>query len=389
MVPSKFDEIRPYNDEEVRPAILELLHDRQFQAIMRGAAPFLPKFVRNGLIKLMLVGVNDSLSFQKRFMAPVVRFVLRKCSDGCSFAERVPLKKSGMNYTFVSNHRDIVLDSAILDLMLFDGGFSTTCEIAIGDNLLIYPWIQKLVKLNRAFSVRRSLSPREMFKSSVLMSEYMHYVIQEKHVNIWIAQREGRAKDSSDNTQESVLKMFGLGSGTENLVDGLKSLNIVPLTISYEFDPCDYLKAMEFQLKRDDPTWRKSKKDDLDNMKVGIMGYKGRVHYECAPCLNEWLDGMGEVPRGSFYEEVARHMDSEIHAGYQLFPCNWIAYDTVEGSRSNADKYTAEDEARFEKYLSGQLAKINIPNKDEDFLRERMLVMYANPVRNKLETCKS
>lgn len=382
-VPSKFDEIRPYNPEEIRPALDALLKDRQFQALLRGAAPFLPKFVRNGLLRMMFVGVNDSLSFQIRFMKPVVNYVLRKCSDGCQFAERKPLPKNG-NYTFVSNHRDIVLDSAILDLKLIESGFSTTCEIAIGDNLLIYPWIKALVKMNKAFSVRRSLSPREMFNSSILMSEYIHYAINEKHENIWIAQREGRAKDSSDNTQESVIKMLGMGGKGDTHVDCLKDLNIVPLTISYEYDPCDYLKAMEFQLKRDDPTWRKSKKDDLDNMKIGIMGYKGRVTYECAPCINEWIDDMRELHNNYFYEEVAKRMDKEIHKGYRLYPGNWIAYDILNGKRANTDKYTVEDEAKFNKYIAQQLAKIDIPNKDEQFLRGRMLVMYANPVKNKL-----
>lgn len=384
MVPAKFDEIRPYNPEEVRPAINALLNDRQFQTVLKSATPFLPKFVRLGFAKLMLVGINDSLSFQKRFMKPAVNYVLKKCSDGCTFTGR-PLPAKDKTYTFVSNHRDIVLDSAILDLELIENGYPTTCEIAIGDNLLIYPWIKTLVKLNKAFSVRRSLSPREMFNSSILMSEYIHFAVNEKHENIWIAQREGRAKDSSDNTQESVLKMLSMGGKGETHVDCLKDLNIVPLTISYEYDPCDYLKAMEFQLKRDNPAWRKSKKDDLDNMKTGIMGYKGRVNYECAPCINTWLDEMRELPNNYFYEEVAKRMDKEIHLGYHLYPGNWIAYDIVQGKRANIDKYTPEDEAKFAKYLAQQLAKIDIPNKDEDFLRERMLVMYANPVKNKLK----
>lgn len=382
-VPAKFDEIRPYNPEEVRPAIDALLNDRQFQTILKGAAPFLPKFMRMGFAKLMLVGVNDSLSFQKRVMKRVVKYVIDKCSDGAAFSERRSLDKDG-SYTFVSNHRDIVLDSAILDYMLIDNGFRTTCEIAIGDNLLIYPWIKALVKLNKAFSVRRSLSPREMFNSSILMSEYIHFAVNEKRENIWIAQREGRAKDSSDRTQESVLKMLGMGSTADTHVDGLKDLNIVPLTISYEYDPCDYLKAMEFQLKRDDPTWRKSKKDDLDSMKIGIMGYKGRVTYECAPCINDWIDDLRDLPNTYFYEELAKRMDKEIHRGYHLYPGNWIAYDIVNDKRANSDKYTPADEARFAKYVAEQLAKIDIPNKDEDFLRERILVMYANPVRNKL-----
>lgn len=383
MTPAKFDEIRPYDKEEVRGAINALLADRQFQTVLKGAMPFLPKFMRTGLLRTFLIGVKTPLDFQKRVMKPVVNYVISHCSKGASFTGR-PLPPQSGNYTFVSNHRDIVLDSAILDVLLINAGYSTTCEIAIGDNLLIYPWIKNLVKLNKAFTVRRALSPREMFKSSLLMSEYIHYAVNEKKENIWIAQREGRAKDSNDRTQESVLKMLAMGSDKDTHADCLRDLNIVPLTISYEYDPCDYLKAMEFQLKRDNPAWRKSRKDDLDNMKTGIMGQKGRVHYEAAPCINEWIDDLKDLPDSSFYEEVAKRMDKEIHRGYKLFPGNFIACDLLDGKRTYTEHYTPEDESVFARYIAGQLDKIDIPNKDEAFLRERMLVMYANPVRNKM-----
>ena len=370
-----FDEIRPYGPSEVKQAVEALLHDRQFMAMLRGFLP-LPKGVIRFLVRTMFIGVNTPLAFQKRFMARVVRYVLKKCSDGCTYSGH-PLPVKSQHHTYVSNHRDIVLDSAILSLKLFEKGYDTTVEIAIGDNLLIYPWIRTLVKLNKAFTVKRGLSPRQLMESSILMSKYIHYAVTEKGENIWIAQREGRAKDSDDRTQESVLKMLSLGGK-------LQELNIVPLCISYEYDPCDYLKAKEFQLKRDNSAYKKSKQDDLENMKVGIMGYKGRIHYECAPCINEWLGELEGMPKADYFAEVAKRMDRDIHAGYKLFSGNFIAMDMLSGKKEYADHYTADDVERFNKYLSRQLEKIDIPNKDEAFLRNCILNMYANPAKNKL-----
>ena len=164
----------------------------------------------------------------------------------------------------------------------------------------------------------------------------------------------------------------------------LKELNIVPLTISYEFDPCDYLKAQEFQMKRDNPGFKKSKQDDLDNMKTGILGYKGRVTYHCGTPVNTWLDEIADMPKNEFFSELAHRMDREIHRGYTLYPCNYIAYDELNGSRSQASHYNEADHQRFETYLAGQLEKIRIADKDEPFLRQKMLEMYANPVKNQL-----
>jgi hypothetical protein len=237
--------------------------------------------------------------------------------------------------------------------------------------------------MNKAFTVRRGLTAHEMMRSSQLMSSYIHYAVAQKKENIWIAQREGRAKDSDDRTQESVLKMLAMG-GEGDMVDKLRDLNIVPLTISYEYDPCDYLKAQEFQQKRDNPAFKKSRQDDLDNMKTGIFGYKGRVHYHCSAPVNTWIDELGDLPKNEFFTAVAQRMDSEIHRHYRLYPCNYIALDLLESQTVFSDHYTSEDQQRFEKYLAGQLAKIKIPNKDEAFLRNRMLTMYANPLRNYL-----
>ncbi len=381
---NEFDEIRPYEPEEMRQAFDGLLNDRQFNVLMKGFAPWLPKSLRNGFLRIAFMGVKTPLDFQKRFMKPIVKYIIRKHTDGCSFDDGalVAAMSDGVKgthegrYTFISNHRDIVLDSAFLDVMLVNSGYPTTVEIGIGDNLLIYPWIKRLVRMNKAFTVRRGLTPHEMLRSSQLMSRYIHYAVTQKQENIWIAQREGRAKDSDDRTQESVLKMLAMGGD-------LRELNIVPLTISYEFDPCDYLKAQEFQQKRDDPHFKKSRQDDLDNMKTGIFGYKGRVCYHCAASVNSWLCNLDEnLPKNEYFTALAHRIDRELHRGYKLFPCNYIAADLLDGSRVRASYYTAADEQRFEKYLQGQLDKITIPNKDEVFLRERILTMYANPLIN-------
>ena len=372
----EFDEIRPYEAGEMKQAFYDLLNDRQFQMILKGFAPWLPKSVRNGLLRLAFTGIKTPLDFQKRFMKPVVKFIMRKHTDGCSFLDSsIASYDKSQRYTFVSNHRDIVLDSAFLDVLLVEAGYPTTVEIGIGDNLLIYPWIKRLVRMNKAFTVRRGLSLRETLAASQLMSRYIHYAATLKKENIWIGQREGRAKDSSDHTQDAVLKMLAMGGD-------LKELNIVPLTISYEFDPCDYLKAQEFQQKRDNPAFKKSRQDDLDNMKTGIFGYKGRVVYRPAAPINTWIDELSELPKTEWFKALAERMDREIHRGYELYPCNYIALDELNGDNANAAHYTDADKQRFEQYLAGQIAKIQLPNKDESFLRERMLTMYANPVRN-------
>ncbi|MBO7538541.1 MAG: acyltransferase [Prevotella sp.] len=375
-IPEEFSEIRPYEAGEMKQAFEDLLNDRQFNVVMKGFAPWLPKSVRNGLLRLAFKGVETPLDFQKRFMKPVVKYIIRKHTDGCGFDDAsINAYDKNQRYTFVSNHRDIVLDSAFLDVKLVETGYPTTVEIGIGDNLLIYPWIKRLVRMNKAFTVRRGLSLRETLAASQLMSRYIHFAVTQKKENIWIAQREGRAKDSNDRTQDAVLKMLAMGGD-------LKELNIVPLTISYEYDPCDYLKAQEFQQKRDNPAFKKSRQDDLDNMKTGIFGYKGRVVYRTAAPINTWLDDLNDLSKADYFKAVAERMDKAIHKGYELFPCNYIALDKLNGDHANCAHYTDADKLCFEQYLSAQLAKITLPDKDEPFLRERILTMYANPLIN-------
>lgn len=224
-IPAEFDEIRPYDTGEVQQAFNELLADRQFSTMLRGIVPWLPKSLRNAVLKMAFIGVKSPLDFQKRFMKPIVRHIIRKHTDGCTFDDNCLPRDFSLRYTFVSNHRDIVLDSALLDVMLVKTGYPTTVEIGIGDNLLIYPWIKRLVRMNKAFTVRRGLTPKEMLRSSQIMSRYIHYAVTQKHENIWIAQREGRAKDSDDRTQDSVLKMLAMGGEGNLSIASVKSIS--------------------------------------------------------------------------------------------------------------------------------------------------------------------
>ena len=376
--PSIYDDIRPFDPEELPAAFERLLSDAQFQQVLGYLYPGVPLEA----VKTKMMACKTNLEFQLAFCYGFLKDLMAKASKGFDMnVEAVDVTK---RYTFVSNHRDIVLDSALLDVLLYDAGFNTTCEIAIGDNLLSLPWVKDLVRLNKSFIVQRSLSPREFLMASKKMAEYMHYVVGEKNDNIWIAQREGRAKDSNDRTQPSILTMMAMG-GEGSPVDRLRQLHIVPLAISYEYDPCDFLKAAEFQLRRDVPGWKKTALDDVNSMRTGIMGYKGGVHYHCAPCIDGFLDNLSpDIPKTKVFDVIAEHIDKEIFRNYRLYPSNYIALDMLEGNEAHAGRYTADDKAAFEKYLQGQIARIDIPNKDEAFLRERMLTMYANPARNSL-----
>lgn len=376
-IPAKFDPIRSYEPEEL-PAVYErLIADPQFRAVMEHVFSGVPYDALAAKIR----SCRTNLDFQKQLCYGFLASLLAKVSDGCTMdSSRVDV---GSRYTFMSNHRDIVLDSAFLDKMLVDAGFGTTCEIAIGDNLLAAPWIEDLVRVNKSFIVRRSAAIKEMLANSRLLSEYMHFVIAEKHDNVWIAQREGRAKDSDDRTQQSLLKMMAMG-GEGSVAERLAQLHIVPLAISYEYDPCDYLKAREFQLKRDVEGWKKTKADDVMSMQTGIMGRKGRIHYHCAPCIDGWLGTLPEdMSKGELFAAVARHIDREIHLGYRLYPNNYAAADLLRGNRDFADHYTSAERTAFEDYLAGRIALIDLPEKDEDYLRERLLTMYANPAINR------
>ena len=377
-IPQEFDTIRPWEPEDLPEVFDRLLANDQFKQVLAYLYPQVPL----EMIAQKLKACKTNLDFQLAFAYDFVHGILKKATTGCEMD--CSSLDNTRNYTFISNHRDIVLDSAILDVMLIENKFKTTCEIAIGDNLLSLPWVKDLVRVNKAFIVERALSMRQMLMSSKRLSDYMHFAIKEKNENIWIAQREGRAKDSNDRTQKSILQMMSMG-GEGSIIERLKQLHLGPLSISYEYDPCDFLKAKEFQQKRDHAEWKKGPTDDLVSMQTGIFGYKGHVHYHAAPCLDEYLDSLDpDMPKQDIYNKVAAYIDQQIHRNYRLYPGNYVAFDMLEETEAYTDQYTAEDKAKFENYIQGQLAKIDLPNKDEAYLKERLLTMYANPVRNNL-----
>lgn len=378
IIPSEFDSIRPFTPEELPEVFDRLLADPLFARAIAFVFPNVPFDKVAESIKQC----QTNLEFQKKICYPGLQKLVMEASLGCSMdASSIDIKK---RYTFVSNHRDIVLDSAFLAKLLLDVGFGTTCEIAIGDNLLSVPMVRDVVRVCKAFMVERALSSVEMYHASKRMSEYMHFVIDQKQDNVWIAQREGRAKDSNDLTHPAILKMMVMG-GEGSLIDRLVSLHIVPLAISYEFDPCDYLKAREFQLKRDVPFWKKTAEDDNESMLVGIKGYKGHIHYHCAPCIDEWLRKLSpKMHKNQMFDMIAAYIDNQIHSNYKIFASNYVALDILQGNKDHSDMYSAKERAFFEQYLARQLGKIDIENKDEPFLRECLLNMYANPAKNYL-----
>ncbi len=375
---TEFNEIRPYYDEELPQILEELIADQAFQKAACSAIPNVPF----ELLAQKIRACKTKLDFQKTFCYGILWKIAQEHTDGLTL-DHTALPNKEKAYTYMSNHRDIILDSGFLSILLVDEGMDTV-EIAIGDNLLIYPWIKKLVRVNKSFIVQRALTMRQMLESSARMSRYMHYTIAEKNQSIWIAQREGRAKDSNDRTQDSVLKMLAMG-GDGDLVERLMEMNIAPLAISYEYDPCDFLKAQEFQLKRDVEGYKKTTQDDLINMETGLFGYKGRVHFQMAPCINDKLGQLDRsLPKPDLFARISTCIDQRIHSNYRMYPGNYIAYDWLKGKAEFEQNYTQEEKQRFIDYVEQQLGKIKIPNKDVDFLRGKLLLMYANPLINYL-----
>ena len=382
MATTEFDEIRPYNDEELPQIFEELIADPAFQKAATDAIPNVPF----ELLAQKIRACKSKLDFQETFCYGILWKIAADHTDGLTL-DHTALPDKSKAYTYVSNHRDIILDSGFLSILLIDQGMDTV-EIAIGDNLLVYPWIKKLVRVNKSFIVQRALTMRQMLESSARMSRYMHYTISEKKQSIWIAQREGRAKDSNDRTQDSVLKMLAMG-GEGDLIDRLIEMNIAPLAISYEYDPCDFLKAQEFQLKRDIEGYKKTTQDDLISMQTGLFGYKGKVHFQTAPCINDKLEQLDRsLPKQELFSGISACIDRRIHGNYRIYSGNYVAYDWLNNTSEFADHYTSEEKQRFVTYIEQQLGKIKIPNKDEDFLRGKLLLMYANPLVNYLAACQ-
>ena len=340
-------------------------------------------------VSRLLLSLNSKQEFQQKIMAPLVGGILAKTSDGITFSNMECLDED-TPYLHITNHRDIVLDSAQLSYLLSSNGYDTV-EIAIGNNLLIYDWITKLVRLNKSFIVKRNLGRLQTLAAAVQLSRYIHFAIREKNASVWLAQREGRCKDSNDRTQESLLKMLTYGNREVSMLESLKELNIAPIAISYEYDPNDYLKATEFLLKSKDPNFKKSQSDDLVSMQTGIMGYKGKVHYSFVPCINDKLDTIpADLDKLLMIRRVCAIIDHEIHSNYKIFKTNYIAHDILFDNQDFADKYTPEECEAFKQYLNGQIEKVQVPYNelDRNFMYKCMLEMYSNPLTNQLEALK-
>lgn len=373
-VPSQYDDIRRYYDEEVNPALAEILAQTQISKILATilGGDNAEYFLRT------LAPINSIDDFQREVISVLMTAIEHKtCTDVKLYGTEYIDRSKG--HLFISNHRDIVLDSGFLNVHLFYKGFKTT-QIAIGNNLLVYPWIEHAVRINKSFVVRRNGSIKEQLLISKKLSEYIRIVLSEQKESVWLAQREGRAKDSNDITQSSLIKMLNM-SGRKSFVENMRELNITPVSINYEYDPCDFLKAKEFQQKRDDANYKKSPGDDIKSMQTGLMGRKGRVSLVISEPLNI-NETWNELPRNEQAEALSKALDTCIHRNYLLFENNYIAADLLSGGTDFSGHYSASQVATFVRYIENQLLKIDLPNRDEMFLRRKMYEMYANPAIN-------
>ena len=382
ITPSEFSDICPIADKDFHNEMSILVQEPGFRNIIN---MFLPGYKYSQLVRVLL-SLNNKKDWQLKIMKPFMDGLLAKTTSGLTVSGLENLDKNTPN-VFITNHRDIVLDSAQLSYSLIKGGFDT-CEIAIGNNLLIFDWINKLVRLNKCFIVKRNLGRMQTLAAAIQLSKYIHFALTEKHASIWIAQREGRCKDSNDRTQESLIKMLSYGNRDKSFIESLKELNIAPIAISYEYDPNDYLKAREFLLKSKDPNFKKSPEDDLISMKTGLLGFKGQVHYSFTPCINNELDNIPEdLDKFLAISRVCTIIDHCIHANYKIFKTNYMAHDILFDNKKFADKYTPEELDGFKKYLSDQIDTPDIPLQEFDryYMYRKMLQMYSIPLATQLD----
>ncbi|MDB4498232.1 acyltransferase [Gammaproteobacteria bacterium] len=374
----QYKEIRPYRPEEMQVALNMIIESPQF--------PMVVEILKGLMTREEIIeksnNISSVLDFQKTFCYPLLAALEMQFTDGISTSGIENLENKAS--LIMTNHRDIVMDSAYMNYQFIKAGLDTA-EIGIGNNLLVTKSIEAIVRLNKSFIVKRNLPGRELAKAFMELSGYIRHTITEKKQSVWIAQREGRAKDSNDTTQESILKMFTL-SGEGSMAERMVDLHICPTTISYEYDSCDYLKVKEFQQKRDDENHTKSPQDDVLNMKEGIFGKKGRVHYAISPCISSQLEEIAAntTNRKAQAKAVAELCNKQIFENYVIYPINKMAYDYLNGTSTYAHEISAEEKVFVDNYFEGQLKKIDLPNMDYDFCRHKLLEMYANPLINHL-----
>lgn len=376
MTSMDFDDIRPYYDSEVKDKMRALLKDKVFDEVLLHLFKNRPKVQ---MVKFQLRRVRSIKQLQGVFIYDLLHWLVDKTSKGvqCTGIKKLDKKKP---YLFISNHRDIVLDAALLNFLIFEHGMNTT-QIAIGDNLLLYNWIEHTVKLNRSFIIKRSLPPRELMMASKKVSHFIRQSITQDKMSIWIAQREGRTKDGNDKTQDSVLKMLNM-SNKGGISDGFNELNIVPVSISYEIEPCGLAKLKEL-IKKEHYGQLKTNKDDLKSMSMGMFAPKGRIRFAFGdPIKTNFTLAENNEQRNKYIRNIAEMIDEQIYKNFKLWPSNYVAYDMLMQEHRFKDKYTAEEQRRFEIMVEQAMVNIDYPITD---LQERFLRVYANPVINKLK----
>lgn len=381
-----FDDIRAYEDEDL-PLILSRVADEEsFQRLLPYIEQIAGESFRSKALTDALKHIHSIDELDNLIVLPLLGRIQQLTTDGLTLhgQENVSAEHPAL---FLTNHRDIILDSAFLSY-IYKQKTGDRIYIGIGNNLYAQPWIEDFVRANKAFSVIRGGNPRQLLTHSSQLSAYIVHVIEDLHHCVWLAQREGRAKDGDDRTQPAVLKMLTM-AGEGSLQERLLRLNITPVSLSYEYDPCDYLKAREMQIKRDNNgVYEKTKADDLLSMKTGLMGKKGKVSFCITPSINEELPEVmrrSEV-RNEQIEDVAHLIDKHIHGHYHIFNTNRIAYDMFLHTDKFQEDYTQEEKTSFTDYVEAQIRRItDIPHPDESFLKEKILEMYANPLINYLK----
>lgn len=374
-----FEDIRPYSDQEMPEILRSLCSEPEFNTLVKTYFPMVDiEKVASSAHSFSSVTMMQDMIIRPVLEAVVGKLTTSLTASGLENVSEVPA-------VYMSNHRDIVMDPTLLQLIMLRHGKATT-EIAIGDNLLSKKWIRDMVRLNKSFIVRRGMPAREMAKAFMELSAYIRHAIIDKKTSVWIAQREGRAKDSDDRTQESLIKMFAL-SGERSFIENIKSLNIIPVAISYEYDPCDYLKALEFWHKHQNPKYKKSADEDLTSMQTGINGFKGRVHYTFTTPLNQRLRDITAQTKSNKEQAAAICMqcDKQIHAAYVIYPVNRVAYTLLTGDKHFMFADREADRKKAEDYLRSRLDLITEPDADRNFLWQRLLEMYANPLINHIK----
>ena len=383
VIPSEYSDICPIQDKDFHNEMSILVNEPMFKQIVSVVMPE----GNYSQLKMLLLSLNSKRDLQTKVMKPYIDGLLAKTSTGLTASGLENIDKD-VPCTFITNHRDIVLDSALLSYLMLQNEMDS-CEIAIGNNLLIYNWITQLVRLNKCFIVKRNLGRLQTMTAALQLSSYIHFVLTQKKGSIWIAQREGRCKDSNDRTQESLIKMLTYGNREVPFVESLKELNIAPIALSYEYDPNDRLKAREYLLKSKNPNFKKTQEDDLISMKTGIAEFKGQIHYSFTPSINDALDQIpADLDRLLTVQRICSIIDNAIHSHYKIFKTNYMAHDLLFDNTDFAEHYSNEDLKIFRDYLMGQLDKIDdIPVNDSDrnYMFKYMLQMYSNPLTNQLE----